>query len=170
MNENTELLPVLDDNLDIIGKAPRSDFHYAGGDKLLHPVVHLHVFNKKGEIFLQLRPENKLIQPGKWDTAVGGHVAWGETIEEALKREAEEEIGLKDFKAELVKEYLWETKAEKEWVYMFKCIINKPLCADNEEVSDGRYWNPEEIKASLGKEVFTGNFEHEICQFMRKST
>lgn len=40
---------------------------------LLHPVVH-HLFNFRGELYLQKRPEWKDIQPGRWDTAVGGHV------------------------------------------------------------------------------------------------
>lgn len=39
---------------------------------LLHPVVHLHLFNSRGELYLQKRPEWKDIQPGRWDTAVGG--------------------------------------------------------------------------------------------------
>ena len=54
---------------------------------LLHPVVHLHLFNSRGELYLQKRPEWKDIQPGRWDTAVGGHVDYGETVDEALRRE-----------------------------------------------------------------------------------
>jgi isopentenyldiphosphate isomerase len=42
-------------------------------------VVHLHVFNSRGELYLQKRPEWKDIQPGKWDTAVGGHIDLGES-------------------------------------------------------------------------------------------
>ena len=51
---------------------------------LLHPVVHLHLFNSRGELYLQKRPEWKDIQPGRWDTAVGGHVDYGETVDEKL--------------------------------------------------------------------------------------
>ena len=45
---------------------------------LLHPVVHLHVMREGGFLYLQKRAMDKDIQPGKWDTAVGGHVDFGE--------------------------------------------------------------------------------------------
>ena len=87
-----ERLPLVNEAGEVIGSSTRGECH--GGTKWLHPVVHLHVFNTAGELFLQQRPLWKDIQPGRWDTAVGGHVDWGETVEEALQREVREEIGL----------------------------------------------------------------------------
>ena len=79
-----ELFPLVDEDGNQIGKATRRECH--SGTMLLHPVVHLHVFNAKGELYLQKRSTDKDIQPGKWDTSVGGHVDYGETVENALKR------------------------------------------------------------------------------------
>ena len=83
-----EIFPVVDDTGKTIGKATRAQCH--GGSMLLHPVVHLHVFDSLGRLYLQKRPDWKDIQPGKWDTAVGGHVDYGESVEQALLREARE--------------------------------------------------------------------------------
>lgn len=91
MRDNeSELFPVVDGEGRVIGKATRGECH--GGSMLLHPVVHLHLFNSKGELYLQKRPEWKDIQPGRWDTGVGGHVDFGEEVSDALLREAREEL------------------------------------------------------------------------------
>ena len=100
MDNQQEIFPIVDENGTVIGSATRGECH--SGSKLLHPVVHLHVFNSKGDIYLQKRPEWKDIQPGKWDTAVGGHIDYGETPEEALRREVREELGITDFIPEFV--------------------------------------------------------------------
>ena len=87
-----ERFPIVDEEGTVIGQATRGECH--NGSRLLHAVVHLHVFNAQGDVYLQKRPEWKDIQPGKWDTAVGGHIDYGETPEEALRREVREETGL----------------------------------------------------------------------------
>ena len=86
-----EMFPIVDEQGNITGAATRGECH--NGSKLLHPVVHLHVFNSKGELYLQKRPDWKDIQPGKWDTAVGGHIDLSENVETALKREVKRRTG-----------------------------------------------------------------------------
>ena len=89
-DNNQEIFPIVDESGSVVGSATRGECH--SGSRLLHPVVHLHVFNSRGELYLQKRPEWKDIQPGKWDTAVGGHIDFGETPEEALKKAKMEAI------------------------------------------------------------------------------
>jgi len=155
-----EWLPLLNEKGDVIGKAPRSICH---SDKsCLHPVVHLHVFNSKGELFLQKRPMNK-IQPGKWDTAVGGHISFGETVETALQRESSEEIGVRYFKATMIANYIWESDIEREYVFCFITTdYSDTITINRDELDDGRFWSVEEIKQNVGKNVFTPNLENEF--------
>jgi isopentenyldiphosphate isomerase len=134
---------------------------------LLHPVVHLHVLNNQKHIYLQKRPINKLVQPGKWDTAVGGHISAGETLETALKREAWEEIGLQNFSARLVKTYRWESEIEAELVYAFISHDFKSIHLHSDEVEEGRFWTPKQIESKIGQGIFTPNFEYEY-QLLKK--
>jgi isopentenyldiphosphate isomerase len=154
-----EIFPVVDEAGTVVGRATRGECH--SGSKLLHPVVHLHVFNEQGDVYLQKRPEWKDIQPGKWDTAVGGHVDLGECVEEALHREVREELGITSFTPERITQYVFESNREKELVFVFKTTYDDPI-SPSDELDGGRFWTPAEIRENLGKGIFTPNFESEL--------
>ncbi len=159
--KNEEWFPVVDEEGKVIGGAPRSVCH-DGKSMLLHPVVHLHLFNREGKLFLQKRSMNKDIQPGKWDTSVGGHVAPGETVEDALKREVSEELGIKLVNASFSHKYVWESSREKELVFSFYTVSETLPVINKEEIDEGRFWPIPEIEKSMGLGVFTPNFENEF--------
>jgi isopentenyldiphosphate isomerase/intracellular septation protein A len=159
-DNSEEWVPLVDEAGKITGRVPRSEVH--NGSKLLHPVVHLHVFGQNKAILLQKRPMNKLIQPGKWDTAVGGHISAGETLEQALLKEAREEIGLLQFSTRHLKTYRWDCDAESELVYLFITHDHKNIQPQSDEVEELRFWTKNQIERQLGQNVFTPNFELEF--------
>ena len=158
-DNNNEMFPLVDEEGNILGAATRGECH--NGSRLLHPVVHLHVFNKQGELYLQKRPMWKDIQPGKWDTAVGGHMDLGESVEMALRREVREELGITDFTPEELMHYVFDSVCERELVFVYKTVYDGPI-TPSEETDGGRFWSMEEIKESIGKGILTPNFETEI--------
>ena len=96
-----EFLPVVNERGIIVGRALHMELHK--GNKILHPVVHLHVINNKGEV----------VRRYWW------HVAFGDTPEKTLKRKMSEVLGLSGVKPKLKKQYIRDTKTEKELVYVF---------------------------------------------------
>lgn len=155
-----EIFPIVNTEGEVVGSATREECH--AGTFLLHPVVHLHIFNSAGELYLQKRVMTKKIQPGKWDTAVGGHVDYGEKIEDALLRETHEELGVRDFTPDFLMRYEFCSQVEAELVYIYKCVYDGDFNLDPLEVDEGRFWSLDEIKKSIGKGLFTPNFESEI--------
>lgn len=161
-----EMLPVIRENGIVYAQATRKYCH--GGSFLLHPVVHLHIINRNAELYLQKRSMKKDLLPGRWDTAVGGHVDYGEYLSEALHREAGEELGFYDFNPLYLGSYVFQSNIEREMINIFAAVGNFTLHPDEDEVEEGRYWPLDEIEANIGKDVFTPNFEGEFRR-IRKS-
>lgn len=165
---NDELFPVVDTEGRVIGSATRGECH--SGSMILHPVVHLHVFSPDGALLLQKRSDDKDIQPGRWDTSVGGHVDYGESIDDALRREAREELGLSDFNPISLAPYVFQSSVERELVNPFIAVVSRdyPFAFQREEISEIAFWTPDEIEAAIGCGILTPNFEQEYSHLLKK--
>ncbi len=159
-----ELLDLVDENDRVIGTALRGDCH--GNPESLHRAVHLFVFNPAGELYLQLRSMSKTVQPGKWDTSVGGHISAGEEYVDALYRETAEELALEEFSPCFMYRYILHNSFESEMISSFICVTDSEPNTNPEEISEGRFWSELEIVKNLGTGVFTPNFEDEFTRFL----
>ena len=88
---NEEIFPIVDENDNLIGAKPRKDVLESD----IFRVAGLVLVNKKGEILLAKRAATKKLDPNEWGHAAAGHVQAGETYEESIRRETEEELGIK---------------------------------------------------------------------------
>lgn len=87
-------IPIVDENDNIIEYRERNirDLN------AIYRLTSLWITDVNGKILLARRAFNKVHDPGKWGPAVAGTVEEGETYEQNIIKEAEEEIGLKDIK------------------------------------------------------------------------
>jgi isopentenyl-diphosphate delta-isomerase type 1 len=154
-----EVFDLVDTEGNRIGHALRSECH--GNPDLLHQAVHVFVVNRAGELFLQKRSQHKDVQPGKWDTSVGGHVDAGEEAEAAARRELDEELGITGSQPGFLYSYLWRSPMESELIRSYRLEHEGPFRLQPDELEDGRFWSLPEIEASLDSGVFTPNFEYE---------
>ena len=157
-----EKVPLVEPSGLVYGQATREWCH--GGSKALHPVVHLHIIDRFGRIYLQKRSLTKDFLPGYWDTAVGGHITYGEQAEEALYREAAEELGIQAFNAIPIESYIYETDRERELIFVYAMIGHPNLDPDNGEVSEGKWWSVEELESAREKDILTPNLRSEFLR------
>lgn len=155
-----ELFEIVDDRGEVIGTAPRNVCH--GDPSLVHRAVHVLVFNPAGELLLQLRSMDKDIQPGKWDTSVGGHLAVGESYEDAAVREMAEELGISGVGLEYLYDYPLRNEVESENIRSFRVVYEGIVRHQPEEIDEVRFWPLDEIRKNLGGGSFTPNFEQEF--------
>jgi isopentenyldiphosphate isomerase len=129
--------------------------------------VYLHIVDKNGHLYLQKRAADKDRYPGRWDTSVGGHVAPGESPEEAIRREAREElvIDLDDSGGigglERLESYVYRDEIETEYVVPYRLVYNGSPRPNPEEVEKGAFFELEEIRRRLREqpELFTPHFQ-----------
>jgi len=143
-----------------LGSAERSVCH--GNPALIHAVVHLHVLDRDGRLCLQRRSLSKDTNPGLWDTSVGGHVAAGEPVANALLREAREELGIDAPDARPLFAYLYRSEHESEYAHCFALEHDGPLAIDPGEIAEIRFFPFAEIEAMRGTGSLTPMFEHEL--------
>jgi len=154
-----EYLEIVDEKDHVVGKALRSECH--GNPSLVHRVVHVLLVDEQGRILLQKRSPAKDIQPGKWDTSVGGHLNIGEDYETAVCREMKEELGIEGRDLSFLYAYPLRNPVESENVRTYLCRYGGKIAFDPVEITEVRFWNMEEIEKSIGTGVFTPNFEEE---------
>ena len=157
---HNEMLPVVEPSGRVIARAPRAWCH--SGSMLLHPVVHLHRIDRCSRIYLQRRSAVKHRYPLHWDTAVAGHVSYGESLLESLYREASEELGFADFYPIPITSFVREAPDQKEMVYVWAAVGSFNLKPDGYEVVEGRWWDIPEIEAAYGSDILTPTFESEF--------
>lgn len=159
-----EILTRVNEEDIVLGPVPRSLCHT--DNRVIHRSVHVLVVSPDGRILLQKRSLRKDTQPGKWDTSVGGHVGFGQSYEEAARREAEEELGLRLEALDFLYPSRIRNSVESENIHTFLHISSGPFRHDPVEIDEIRFWTREEIGQALGTGIFTPNFEEEFALFL----
>jgi len=164
-----EYFDIYDETGNHVGRAPRSECH--GNPSLLHHTSHVVVFHPDAErILLQKRSMSKDVQPGRWDTAVGGHVDPGEDYLAAALRELREELGFVAEAKDL--RHLFDSKIrneiESEDVRVYGLQSAGPFRRQPEEIDEIRFWTRAELNDPENRKSFTPNLIAELELLLEK--
>lgn len=153
-----EIFEFVNDQDEVIGCAPRGEIHRRG---LKHRAVHVLVFNRRGELFLQKRSITKDCFPGAWDSSASGHNDPGESYDACAARELLEELGL-GAGAPLRRLFKIEACAAtgQEFVWVYRCEADGPFTLHPEEIERGGWFSPEDITRWIAEKPheFAGGF------------
>jgi isopentenyl-diphosphate delta-isomerase type 1 len=164
--DDRDLLDLVDEAGRVIGTASREECH--SHPLIAHRAVHVFVRNPAGAIFLQKRSRTKRIQPGRWDTSVGGHLNAGESYEDGAERELLEELGVSVKDAggpgalRRLHDYIWRSPVETEHVRTYELVSEGPFTLHPAEIDEGRFWTEDELRAAAGTGALTPNLEEEL--------
>jgi 8-oxo-dGTP pyrophosphatase MutT (NUDIX family) len=146
-----EMVDIVDQQNRVIGQTSKDEAHEKG---LLHRTIIAEVINRKGETLLVKQAGHKQ-DAGQYVSPVGGHVKAGETEEEALKREALEEVGLTNFKFKRVGQIIYNRYVVGRQENHF-FIVYEIYCDDtptlNEESVHYEWFTKERLKEETGKD------------------
>ena len=156
-----EIFETVDEENRVVGTAKRSECH--GNPSRIHRTAHVIVFHPDGRTLLQKRSMRKDLQPGTWDTAVGGHLMPGEDFETAARREMVEELGIP---SSLPLKCLFDSKIrnsiESENTRVFSTVYAGPFNFPKSEIDEVRFWTVCELRREMEIGSFTPNLIEEL--------
>ncbi len=147
----SEMLDVLDDEGKVIGKAPRSEVHTKGR---IHRTVMFFLLDRHGRVFVNQRTENKDFYPGYWSIVLGGHVSSGQSYEDAVRREAEEEAGITTEPFFIASYKKRHDRQDREDVMVYGFVTDGKPRLDPGEIKSGSFMTMEETERKMQTEKF----------------
>ena len=162
-----ELLEIVDENDSVIGVKSRAECH--GNPQYTHRVAHVLLFNSSGELLLQKRSMKKDLEPGKWDSSVGGHLEVGESYLQAALREMQEELGIEGHTLEELYQYQYRDEIQSQNVASFKTVWDGDIEYNKDEIDQVSFWTINDIQSKLGSGIFTPSFEQEFNRYIQSA-
>jgi isopentenyl-diphosphate delta-isomerase len=123
------------------------------GRGVLHRAFSLFVFNPRGELLLQQRAAGKRLWPGYWSNTCCSHPRRGETLDEAIHRRLDEELGLK-CPLQFLFKFQYQAQFDADGAEHELCSVYAGHSAEaprvnGNEISALRYVAPEQLEAEM---------------------
>jgi len=153
-----ELLEAVDENCNPITILTREEIHKKG---YYHKTVHIFIFNKKGEVYLQRKALTLEENPGLWTSSASGHVLAGESFLITAQRELKEELSIRVKLEEVLRVNPIESPTS-QCMALFVGVTTKVPKPNPLEVCEGRFFTVEEVDklVQTKPEMFSAAFKY----------
>ncbi|NOX70122.1 MAG: isopentenyl-diphosphate Delta-isomerase [Gammaproteobacteria bacterium] len=149
-SENEDLIIVDQDDVEI-GTLSKARCH--DGDGILHRAFSLFIFNVQGELLLQQRSGGKRLWPLFWSNSCCSHPRQGETMDVAIRRRLDEELGIAT-DLEFVYKFSYQARygdlgSENELCSVYVGCCDQPIRPNQSEIVDSRFIAADDLQAEL---------------------
>lgn len=127
-----ELFDVVDADDCVVQQQTRSEVHR---QKLLHRAVHVFLFRSDGCLLIHKRSPAKEEFPSVWTSSASGHVTAGETYDQCVPRELQEELGINAPLIRLHKFAACEATSH-EFTVLYQANTDQPVQFDPVEMTE----------------------------------
>ncbi len=164
-----EYVDLIDEDENIIKSIPKEE---SRTKNLLRRGADALIFNSEGKLLIHKRAAVKKAYANRWALRIGGWVISGETPDEAIVREIEEEIGAKNTKPKFLFKYRYKSKhLNNDISYLYKLIHNGPVVPLEEEISEYKWVDVKELDKVMQELEFSipcmyvyNNFKEKIIE------
>jgi isopentenyl-diphosphate delta-isomerase len=160
-----EMLIVVDENNNILDYNSKIECHR--GDGILHRAFSIFIFNEQGQLIVQKRSAQKLLWPLYWSNSCCSHPRKGETLDIAIHRRLNQELGLD---TDLIYLYKFQYQAnfkdigsENELCAVYIGKSDAHVQVNDNEIAEWRYIHPDALTREVvdHSENFTPWFKME---------
>lgn len=154
----SEQVVLLDANREPIGTADKLEVHST--DTPLHLAFSCHVYNSEGQFLVTRRALTKRTWPGVWTNSFCGHPAPGESMEDALRRRASFELGIRLDRIEpLLPNFSYRAVdasgiVENEICPVFSAVTEDEVRPNPEEVCEWAWAEPDQVSRAVAAASF----------------
>jgi isopentenyl-diphosphate delta-isomerase len=145
-----EMVDIVDEQNTVIGHTSKENAHRKG---FLHRTVISEIIDSHGNFILVEQASGRQ-DAGQYVSPVGGHVSSRESEEDALKREALEEAGLKGFSYSLIGRAIFNRniigRQENHYFILFEIQSDESITLNHEAVSF-KTFTPGELKQAIAE-------------------
>lgn len=154
-----EWLPVVTEKGDVTGKVAKSITKDLK-NKFMHPVVRVALIYK-GRIYLQVRGQDRLLNPGKLDYPFEKYMQFNDKVDETLRNSIKKECGGDDIPLRFLLKYTFENDTTKRLVFLYVSAIEDEKTFNSLRLQGGKLWTASQIEDNVGTEIFSECFELE---------
>ncbi|MDR1502762.1 MAG: hypothetical protein LBT43_09935 [Prevotella sp.] len=156
-----EWIPIVTEKGEVTGKIAKN-VSINMKNKFLHPVVRVALISNS-KVYLQERPLNDILNPGKLDYPFEKYMLFNHEINLAARNSIRKMVGDEiDFSIKFLLKYVFENEDTRRLIFLFTANIDDEDLIKKNGKMNGKFWTIKQLEDAFADEIFSECFELEF--------